>query len=79
MFPGPIPNVRIKVRLAAFVGNDETKADFNAGRNTLPAQKFTIGSKQYLMDTTRQMNYDLFDKIIRFLAVDRLAFTKFAD
>ena len=31
------------------------------------------------MDTTGQMIIDLFDKISRFFAADRLAFTKFAD
>ena len=36
-FEGPVPIVRIKGRLAAFVGNDKVKTSFHAGRNTLPA------------------------------------------
>ena len=36
-FPGSIPIVWIKGRIAFFIGNDKIKTDLDAGGNTLPA------------------------------------------
>jgi len=44
-FKRPVPAVRIKGRIAAFVGNDEIKTRFHAGRNTGATQKFAVSAQ----------------------------------